>query len=85
MKEILKALKIKQCELASFTGVTPRTVRRWISNPNSIPKPIITLMKAWQQLEQNGLSWKPAWDNEIKEEKKRHQETIQEIKERNKR
>jgi transcriptional regulator with XRE-family HTH domain len=55
----LEHLGLTQVEAAQLLSVTPRTVRRWVEGSQAIPGPAEQALRAWLQLHERGLAWRP--------------------------
>lgn len=55
----LNALGLSQVAAARLLSVAPRTVRRWVENPEEISGPAEQALRAWQRLHAYGLPWSP--------------------------
>ncbi len=49
-RSALTQLELSQAELARHIDVDPRTVRRWASGEQPVPKVVEELLKAWRDL-----------------------------------
>lgn len=58
LKEHLIALDLMRSEAAQLLGVSARTVTRW-SEGEEIPGPAQAALRAWRNLKDRGLAWKP--------------------------
>lgn len=58
VRQSLAELQLNQQEAAKLLGVSPRSVRRWLQG-EAIPGPAEAALRAWRQLEQRGLAWRP--------------------------
>ena len=59
INEALNLLGLTQVDAARLLSVDPRTLRRWVENPNEIPGPAEQALRAWLRLHQLGLPWTP--------------------------
>jgi len=59
IQEYLEKLDLSQTEAAQLLSVDPRTVRRWAKSPEEIPGSAEQALRAWLQLNQLGLVWRP--------------------------
>lgn len=62
LRSHLAALQLTQTELAQLLGTNPRTVRRWLEASEveaAIPGAAACAVRAWDQLRQAGLAWRP--------------------------
>jgi hypothetical protein len=55
----LDRLGLSQTEAATLLSVNPRTLRRWIENPDELPGPAEQALKAWDKLNTLGMAWRP--------------------------
>lgn len=55
----LNSLGLSQVAAARLLSVDPRTVRRWVENPEEISGPAEQALRAWQRLHAYGLPWSP--------------------------
>jgi hypothetical protein len=59
INEALNLLGLTQVDAARLLSVDPRTLRRWVENPNEIPGPAEQALRAWLRLHHLGLPWTP--------------------------
>jgi len=57
LNKCLGLLALSQTEVAVRLGVTTRTVRRWQAGEQKIPRWVIELLGAWNQLQLRNLPW----------------------------
>jgi hypothetical protein len=57
--ESLKQLNLSAIEAAKLLSVTPRTVNRWVDNPEEISGPAEQAIRAWMRLHNYNLPWRP--------------------------
>jgi transcriptional regulator with XRE-family HTH domain len=57
--QIMQELGLTQKQLAKLMGVHPRSVGRWMKEPETIPGPPRHTLIAWQKLHRIGMAWGP--------------------------
>jgi hypothetical protein len=55
----LKRLSLSEAEAARLLSVSPRSVRRWADGSTEVPGPVEQALRAWLQLEDRHLVWRP--------------------------
>jgi hypothetical protein len=55
----LRILGLSQPEAAQLLGVSERTFRRWLLEPEDVPGPVEQAFRAWRRLHARNLVWRP--------------------------